>query len=64
MSRYVILKANRTRADYLDDDPVLTAQTVHVPEDETVDTGLLDVAGNKIGRVIREPIGFDLTKAR
>ncbi len=64
MSRYVILKGRRPRADYLDEDPVLTAQTVHVSDDEAVDTGVLDADGNRIGRIIRSPLGFDVTRER
>lgn len=60
MPRYVVI---RPRAEYTDDVPVLTAQTVFEAEQATVETGLLDADGNRLGRVIKGDLGFDL-KAR
>lgn len=66
MNKYVILRGSaRVRADYEDDVPVLTGQTVYEAEGGAEDTGLLDANGERIGRVLtRAPLGFDLAKVR
>lgn len=62
MTRYVILRGpSRPRADYEDDEPVLTGQTVYEAESGAEDTGLLDAHGARIGRITKVPLGFDLS---
>ncbi len=58
MSRYFTRPRGRLRAfDEWHDNDAPLLPSIEVPEHETIDTGLLDVAGEKIWRA-PNPLGF------
>lgn len=67
MARYVRIRAERVYwleddAQPCDWDKGAGGVQVHEPEDDVIDTGVLDANGDPIGRVTRAPIGFYLAK--
>lgn len=69
MSRYVVIRAGVKR--WLEDDAQPCdwtgghegGKTVHEVGEGVINTGILDADGNSIGRITKQPLGFDLTRA-
>lgn len=71
MAQYIAIRPRATVRRWLEDEGGPTdwpdgkpvGQTVHESDERMIATGLLDADGSELARIVKGPLGFDLTRA-